>query len=63
MNYINQFFAYVKSCKAEILHIKFPSRKEIYAKLIGVFIISSAFAISFMVVDVIIRFVLRFLYL
>ena len=52
---------FVKS-KEEIKHIKYPTKQELYSRIIGVVVISSIASITFVISDFVIKWILSFFY-
>jgi preprotein translocase SecE subunit len=52
---VSDFFNYLSKCKAELKHIKYPKKPEIYAKLVGVCIVSGAFSVVFLLIDILFK--------
>ncbi len=54
-NMAKEFINYLSKCKAELNHIKYPKKNEVYAKLIGVCVVSGAFSIIFLLIDILFK--------
>ncbi len=54
-NVVKEFINYLSKCKSELNHIKYPKKNEVYAKLIGVCVVSGAFSIIFLLIDILFK--------
>jgi len=59
---MQKFKNYLHKCREELKHIKHPTKKELYPRTIGVVAVSSAFALCFVLLDIVIKAVLFLFY-